>query len=889
MTRIATSTTGPSFGARMAWGAVAGLGLGVLLAGVPVALASGFGWPPPVPDRDALAYPHLHESEFLAIALAWAGWLVWVWLACTVIAALVHYLRWGMRPETLRDSASPARWLAGALIGTVATALPATSALAAPAAPAQTSAGLETGADAETDAPTARPLVWTTTEAAPAEAETAAAATPVTGGSPDLDSGATVHTVRQGQDLWTIAGIHYHDPTLWPLIWEANKGTVFADGETFTDQDDIKPGWVLRIPAHTTAADMEPDDDGFITETVDPDETLSGYAEEYLGDASRYGEIFEANDDRVQADGRTLDDADVIVDGWQIRIPVEPDLQPAPAAEPEGEPPVPGDGDDGPVDTGPDEHADTEPPPPDPEPDPGADEDSTREAAEEERTGVLDAVPFGIWLTGGTCLAAATIAAIALRLKRRRAPADHGSDRIEPDAAWTGRLSDLEARIEAEHRKLIAAPAGPGPAMADPDEPESEAERGPVAVRQLAADGIGLLGPGQHGVARAAIIAAASAGAEVRLTQAANLRLDLDETHLPRCVTLTADIDGALAGHQAPGDVLLVCADTEVTPADPASLPQFLSTDGHGAIILGEWEPATVRVAGDGTIENAPASAADLGILHIADRDTTVSLLQSLKETDTTAAPPEDPAPAGAGTAAHGPTEPGHTVPGDVQATPGSRAPIPSDSAPTAAADPAGPIARLCLFGPPEVYIGDQTVAFKKGRRAKAFLAALALADGSVSRADLLHAVLPDHDDPTRARSNLNTIGSSLRGNLQQALGTESPIYHWDKHTDRYELDPAVFTTDRDAFDSAEQAAALATDPKHAAAQLEQVVRLYTDDLAPDLHTPQVDQLRAQYRAAAARAAQKLADHYAEHGDRARAEHHRARARILGANEPATP
>jgi nucleoid-associated protein YgaU len=884
MTRLAVpTTTATSLGARLAWGTVAGIGLAALLIGVPLALAAAFGWPPPVPSDAAVDYPHLHEAELGRIALAWAGWAVWVWLAGTVTVQLVQMLRWGIHPETMRDTASPARWLASALIGTVATAIPAAGAFAATPTPAITTTGLDTGADATDQTPTARPLVWASPTDADSTATTTSAAVAHNG------EASSVHIVQEGESLWDLADQYYGDPQRHGRIWEANRGKAFDDGRTFTDPAKIWPGWDLVIPGSTGPTDTEPAGDELVHETVEDGESLWGYADEYLGDGTRYNEIADANADRVQADGRTLTDPSHIVNGWDIIIPVESESETAPPAtetEPEtSQPaaPVPDAGDDGPVDEPPtDETTETEQEPQATTPAPEVTNDA--DAGEPESDSILDAVPFGIWLTGGTCLAAATIAALAVRLRRRRnrAPADPTTPRA--DEPMTGRLADLEAVIEAENRKLTT-PAS-DTSIPEPLTVAVSAERDPVDLRDLARGGIGLLGPGQHGVARAAIIAAATARAHVHLTEAANLRLDLEAQQFPRNVRVVDVLSDAFDA--AVAESLIVCADTEIDEHTQAGIGGFLAADGRGAIILGDWAPAAVRLAGDGTVEDATGTVAQhLGMLHTADRDTTVALLQGLRDEED---PPTEAIPVPSPVLDTEPIEDLDERPAPesddradeddpASGEDGARA---TESEPEAAPDAAAattPAPYLCLFGTPEVYVGETPIVFKKGRRAKAFLAALALADEPVSRQDLLDAVLPGYDDLAKARNNLNSIGSAIRKDFREATGADPRVYHWDQQTDRYELDPTA--TDRDAFDAAEQAAALTTNPAEAADHLEEVVRLYTGDLAPDLHTPQADQLRRQYRAATARALRRLADHCAESGDTARAEHYRSRARAL--------
>ena len=50
-------------------------------------------------------------------------------------------------------------------------------------------------------------------------------------------------------------------------------------------------------------------------------DTLWDIADRTLGDPFRWKEIFELNKDRLQPDGRRLVDADLIMPGWQLRLP----------------------------------------------------------------------------------------------------------------------------------------------------------------------------------------------------------------------------------------------------------------------------------------------------------------------------------------------------------------------------------------------------------------------------------------------------------------------------------------------------------------------------------------------------------------------------------------
>jgi len=108
------------------------------------------------------------------------------------------------------------------------------------------------------------------------------------------------YTVVKGDTLGKIAKAHYGDASLYGMIFEANKPML-------KHPDEIYPGQVLRIPEQTAAA---------VTHTVVSGDTLGKIAKKYLGDASRYPEIFEANKHQLSS-------PDAISVGQVLAIPTD--------------------------------------------------------------------------------------------------------------------------------------------------------------------------------------------------------------------------------------------------------------------------------------------------------------------------------------------------------------------------------------------------------------------------------------------------------------------------------------------------------------------------------------------------------------------------------------
>jgi LysM repeat protein len=292
----------PALRARIAGGIVITAFSLLLIIGMPFFLyhVVGSRWPdrgPVLHDFDAL---HLRsDTELLLGLLAVAGWTLWgvfvLLVLHAVVTSIIDTLRWGVAAETWRDAANPVRWIAGMLIGAVAALWP-TAAHAAPSEPVdQTVAGhaltgdelahltAATAGDEVTPPTTATvgpgdslyslarehygdgnrwPQIWRANEGATMSngqpftdpdlvidgTELTIPEPTTTAPSEDSNTATVNHTVRAGQTLYGLAEQYLGDGNRWPQIWEANQGTTFADGRTFTDPHTIHAGWELAMP-----------------------------------------------------------------------------------------------------------------------------------------------------------------------------------------------------------------------------------------------------------------------------------------------------------------------------------------------------------------------------------------------------------------------------------------------------------------------------------------------------------------------------------------------------------------------------------------------------------------------------------------------------------------
>ena len=187
----------------------------LVVVGNPLSGGLGHGWQPA--PRDAL------------FALAVAAWVAWAACCAQLVRSVMSYVRRG-------DAATlGAASILDRLAARIAVGVLALSAVGAPLA-------LSSGAGA------APPLSASTTAAASASTS---ASTP----APSAERTRSMHTVRPGDTLWSIAEERLGDGADWTALARLNLGGAMGGGARFVDPDQLRAGWRLRLPAGTPPED----------------------------------------------------------------------------------------------------------------------------------------------------------------------------------------------------------------------------------------------------------------------------------------------------------------------------------------------------------------------------------------------------------------------------------------------------------------------------------------------------------------------------------------------------------------------------------------------------------------------------------------------------------
>lgn len=370
-------------------GLVAALLIVAALAGVPLLLVAlgATPWTVDLADlRLRLLSPDDGSVALIVIgATAWIAWAVMAFCLLTEIVAAVR----GVRAPQLRGLGA-GQQLASRLVASAAVLF----AVAQPLSMTLAATPAHADSITEVQAPPSAASLAEPIDEAPLPSVLPAKPAPAT----------ESYTTRAHDSLWKIAEAHLGDGTRFAEILDLNPD-LFPDGPGF-----LTAGTVLQLPASEASTAVDPEDSPYV---VEPGDTLWDIADDELGDPTRYDEIFEASDDIVQPDGRTLSDPDLIYPGWELEIP-----DTAPPVEMTPQETTPED----PIPEPPSEIAPTTPPEAAPAP-PPVDLESPAETAVEEQSSDVDrAGDSPSWLLPGLTGAGTVLAGslfLVLRAHRR--------------------------------------------------------------------------------------------------------------------------------------------------------------------------------------------------------------------------------------------------------------------------------------------------------------------------------------------------------------------------------------------------------------------------------------------------------------------------------------
>ena len=324
----------------------ASLGLLVLVAGIPLGLVFGVGFPHSVPSwSDVVNQLQIQGIPTAALLyfLALVCWVLWAYLMWSLVTEAVALVR--RSPGRQRAARKPGQRLAGALLVTLFVGLQLmTSRADPPRAVTPLAAGL-----APRTAITAVYHPASTTPTTPG----AAASLLSSSSSPAADQEVQV---QPGDSLWAISGREYGNPQEWTAIWGANQGQTEDNGETFTDPSIIDPGWELQVPnpspaapavetpatAPSASASATPSPPALNAEQqveVQPGDSLWAISGREYGNPQDWTRVWDADQGQTEDNGQTFTDPSLIDPGWDLPVPALDATATVPAAP--AEPSIP--------------------------------------------------------------------------------------------------------------------------------------------------------------------------------------------------------------------------------------------------------------------------------------------------------------------------------------------------------------------------------------------------------------------------------------------------------------------------------------------------------------------------------------------------------------------
>ncbi len=267
------------------------------------------------------------------------GWVAVIVVLLTVVAEFTHMIRYdGLAMPQIRGlgmSQPVARVIASGLLVVVPLVASPSRVVAREGTDAGTRAraSISSVSDALERAPFDRPdNVWPSTptpdSGGGAPTRVGGTANPSGAASGQAPSAAPAvapghYVVRPGDSIYGIAE-RLAGPDAGAVsayagrMIELNMGRTMPDGQRLTNAAFIDVGWVLQLPVDQAADAVA---DASDVHVVERGESLWSIADDELGDAARWPEIFDANQGRTFSDGGELRDPDLIRPGWGLRVP----------------------------------------------------------------------------------------------------------------------------------------------------------------------------------------------------------------------------------------------------------------------------------------------------------------------------------------------------------------------------------------------------------------------------------------------------------------------------------------------------------------------------------------------------------------------------------------
>lgn len=289
--------------------------LAALVVGVPAALLALGTLPEHIPTLDEARQALLAQDDSgtsLMATMTLAAWAAWLWLTSPVLIEVVAVLARRTTPRL--PGMMTGQRLAGYLIASVL--------LAAPAATA--SAATLTSGQQATTPHTLAATAAAATAAQPGQESIAAKPAPQALATDTYTVGAGGTTwwelaeqlLGDGARYQELRALNPHTPTGQSLLPEGTTVTVPATVSEQVSAEPVSYTKPVSAGADPAKADKQKD------VTVRAGDSLSGIAEQQLGDAGRWPDLYAANKDRPQPHGLPqITDPDVIYPGQTVRLP----------------------------------------------------------------------------------------------------------------------------------------------------------------------------------------------------------------------------------------------------------------------------------------------------------------------------------------------------------------------------------------------------------------------------------------------------------------------------------------------------------------------------------------------------------------------------------------